>query len=133
MQAFEVLSCLNPPLPDFSRSNWQSTIRHYASAHDEYADLERWHGSEMADITYDDSGGVLTSLLVDKGYLSCEVWAAKRPTYYIEVKSTTGPRENAFFMSKDQYALVGERVVVSFYRLMLAAIGERVFEWRFGI
>lgn len=53
------------------------------------------------DITYKDSEGVLTKLLVDKGYLDASPWLDKRPEYLLEVKSTTGPCEDAFCMSSE--------------------------------
>ncbi|KUL86125.1 hypothetical protein ZTR_07715 [Talaromyces verruculosus] len=101
---FEILSRLTPVLPGFSRDNWQSTIRHYVSIHDEYADLTPWVGRETADITYHDSDGILTNLLVDKGYLAASPWLGRRPRYFLEVKATTGDCDSAFYMSKHQYA-----------------------------
>lgn len=103
---FEVLSRLNPTLPGFSRDNWESTIRKYVRLHGDYADMEPWNGRETADITYTDSGGVFTSLLIDKGYLRSEIWAGRRPKYYLEVKSTTSTWETPFYMSKFQYERV---------------------------
>jgi hypothetical protein len=103
---FEVLSHLNPGLPGFSRQNWQSTIRKYVTAHHEYSDMDPWNGKETTDIIYDDRDGVLTSLFIDKEYLSSEVWAERRPKYFIEVKSTTRSCETPFFMSKNQYQTV---------------------------
>ncbi|KAL4784029.1 hypothetical protein BJX76DRAFT_348158 [Aspergillus varians] len=102
---FETLSHLNPPLPHFSRSNWQSTIRKHVDLHDDYSDLEAWNGHETADITYTDSEHILTSLLIDKGYLD-DTWAGARPQYYLEVKATTSSWETPFYMSKYQYERV---------------------------
>ncbi|KAL3476148.1 hypothetical protein BJX99DRAFT_270598 [Aspergillus californicus] len=99
---FELLSRLNPALPGFSQANWQSTIRKYASIHEDYADLLPWSGRETADIRYTDTEGVFTSLLITKGYLS-ESWAGKTPEYYLEVKSTTSSVDTRFFMSDSQY------------------------------
>ncbi|PYI03189.1 hypothetical protein BO78DRAFT_452009 [Aspergillus sclerotiicarbonarius CBS 121057] len=104
---FEVLSRLSPILPGFSRDNWQSSIREYVRLHDEYADMQPWNGRETADITYSDSEGVLTSILIDKGYLRSDRWSGKTPKYYLEVKSTTSSCETPFYMSKYQYARVG--------------------------
>lgn len=103
---FEVLSRLNPTLPGFSRDNWQSTIRKYVRLHDEYSDMQPWQGRETADFTYTDTAGVFTSLLIEKGYLSPDVWTGKRPQYFIEVKSTTASWDTPFYMSKHQYKRV---------------------------
>ncbi|OCL02139.1 hypothetical protein AOQ84DRAFT_424260 [Glonium stellatum] len=100
---FEVLSHLEPGLPSFSRHNWQSTIRKYVTVHHEYYDMVPWNGREKADITYNDRDGVLTSLPIDKGYLRPDICPGIRPKYFIEVKSTTGPCDTPFFMSKYQY------------------------------
>ncbi|KAG7284334.1 hypothetical protein NEMBOFW57_010706 [Staphylotrichum longicolle] len=100
---FEMLSRLQPRLTGFSQANWESTIRHYASAHPNYANMTRWTGKETADITYHDVDGVFTSLLIDKGYLDAGTWAHARPRYFIEVKTTTGSYRTPFFMSKYQY------------------------------
>ncbi|EPE09773.1 ino80 chromatin remodeling complex protein [Ophiostoma piceae UAMH 11346] len=101
---FELLSRLESPLPGFSRRNWQSTIRDYAQQHATYADMAAWSGRETADITYEDVDGALTALLIEKGYLSSEVWSDARPRYYIEVKTTVNAAvETPFFMSNNQY------------------------------
>ena len=68
--------------------------------------MDAWNGKETTDIVYDDRDGVLTSLFIDKEYLSSEVWAERRPKYFIEVKSTTRSCETPFFMSKNQYQTV---------------------------
>jgi hypothetical protein len=68
--------------------------------------MEPWNGRETSDITYTDSEGILTAHLIEKGYLSQETWADKRPKYFIEVKTTTIHMETQFFMSKSQYQRV---------------------------
>ncbi|KAE8310815.1 hypothetical protein BDV41DRAFT_566266 [Aspergillus transmontanensis] len=73
------------------------------SVHPEYQDLTPWNGAETADIIYHDSNSALTNTLIDAGYLSNAQWQGARPTYYIEVKTTTGELETSFFMSKGQY------------------------------
>ncbi|KAL4899989.1 hypothetical protein BDW74DRAFT_171075 [Aspergillus multicolor] len=100
---FELLSSLNPRLPGFSRDSWQSTIRKYARVHDDYAGMESWNGQETADITYVDTAGVLTTLLIEKGYLAPAAWSGARPYYYLEVKTTTSCMETPFYMSGSQY------------------------------
>ncbi|GKZ34319.1 hypothetical protein AbraIFM66950_004548 [Aspergillus brasiliensis] len=100
---FELLSRIDPPLPAFTRNNWQSTIRKYVTILPEYSDMTAWHGHETADITYDDHDGMLTSLFIDKGYLREEIWRGKTPRFYMEVKSSTADCRTPFFMSKSQY------------------------------
>lgn len=96
-------------LPNFSIDNWQSNIRHYAAAHPDYADIRKWPGTETSDLTYQDIQGELTSLLIDAGQLDGEVWRHRRPFYFLEVKTTTGPCNTPFFISKRQY----ERVCIT--------------------
>ncbi|KAF2667223.1 hypothetical protein BT63DRAFT_481662 [Microthyrium microscopicum] len=98
---YEILSRLE--LPGFSLDNWQSTIRHRVNVHDKYRDLVRWSGRETADIVYRDEANKLTAMLISKGYLSREKWVDRTPTYYLEVKTTTGPLEQPFFCSQNQY------------------------------
>ncbi|KAK5991975.1 Protein NO VEIN [Cladobotryum mycophilum] len=106
---FEVLSHIQPTvtsrleLPNWSRDNWQSTIRKYVTCHPEYTDMKSWDGAEMADIVYHDSTGVLTQLFTQLGYIGQFTLAGPTPTYLIEVKSTTGPHNTPFFVSKSQY------------------------------
>jgi hypothetical protein len=74
--------------------------------------MDPWDGKETADIAYDDHGGILTSLFIDKEYLGSEVWEGRRPKYFIEVKSTTKPCNEPFFISKNQYQMVGQIYVL---------------------
>ncbi|QSS52986.1 hypothetical protein I7I53_00094 [Histoplasma capsulatum var. duboisii H88] len=101
LYVFELLQTLN--LPGFGRHNWKSTIRREVTVHPDYQDLAPWNGSETADLVFDDSSSALTSLLIRAGYLSPDSWRGARPTYYIEVKTTTGDNNTRFFMSKSQY------------------------------
>lgn len=103
MQVFELL--LTERLPNFTRANWQSTIRNHVSVHSDYQDMRPWHGVETADIVYPDTSSSLTSILVETGHLT-EEWAGMHPTYYVEVKTTTGECDAAFFMSRAQYMRV---------------------------
>ncbi|KAL4734480.1 hypothetical protein BDV11DRAFT_174719 [Aspergillus similis] len=98
---FELLLRLS--LPGFTRANWRSTIRKKVSTHPEYRDLVPWNGAETADIVYDDTGSAFTRALVDLGLLRGNAWLDATPTYYIEVKTTTGDWSDAFFMSRGQY------------------------------
>ncbi|KAL2126970.1 hypothetical protein VTI74DRAFT_11543 [Chaetomium olivicolor] len=78
-------------------------MRRYVTIHPDYADMDDWRGRETADITYDDTEGDLTAVLMDRGYLDRDGWQHARPKYYIEVKSTTRPCNAPFYMSKRQY------------------------------
>ncbi|KAG2027473.1 hypothetical protein GB937_001217 [Aspergillus fischeri] len=98
---FELLSSSN--LPGFSRDNWRSTIRKHISVHPDYHDLAPWYGFETADVVYRDTSSTLTTTLIDAGYLPHARWHGSNPTYYIEVKTTRGECDSAFFMSKSQY------------------------------
>ncbi|KAJ5646964.1 hypothetical protein N7490_003336 [Penicillium lividum] len=100
---FELLSRLSPSLTGWGEWNWQSSIRRYVTLHPDYADMAPWYGRETADMTYDDMAGEFTALLIDREYLGAEEWADERPKYFIEVKATTGPLDQPFFMSKHQY------------------------------
>ncbi|ATZ46359.1 hypothetical protein BCIN_01g09700 [Botrytis cinerea B05.10] len=102
---FEILKSLGLPL--FDLGNWRSTIRHRVAAHDDYKDMPRWSGSETSDIVYEDHDKMLTSLLTTNNYFHIEELAGLRfassPTYYIEVKTTPGPLDNAFYCSQGQF------------------------------
>ncbi|PNP45552.1 hypothetical protein TGAMA5MH_02775 [Trichoderma gamsii] len=98
---FELLC--NLELPRWSNENWQSTIRGYARAHPSHRNLASWRGRETADLVYDDTEGQFTNTLIGCGYLNHDEWHNARPKYYIEVKTTTGPRETPFYMSNSQY------------------------------
>lgn len=104
---FELLSHVSTPrnLSDFSRANWQSTIRKFVTAHPDYVDMEPWTGRETSDIVYKDTLGDLTELLIESGYLG-ESLRSQQATYYIEVKTTTLSCETPFYMSKAQYQRV---------------------------
>ncbi|KAF5665414.1 hypothetical protein FCIRC_10567 [Fusarium circinatum] len=104
LYVFELLSCLD--LPNWNRSNWQSTIRSYVTIHPDYTDLQAWRGRETADLVYVDAEGDLTNTLIGCGYLDHDEWHGARPKYYIEVKTTTGPCSTAFYMSGKQYQLM---------------------------
>ncbi|CZR46625.1 uncharacterized protein FPRO_12075 [Fusarium proliferatum ET1] len=100
---FELLSKLD--LPGWGRGNWQSTIRTYANIHPEYTDLTHWSNRETADLVYPDTQGDLTRILADAEILTGD-WSTRRPRYYIEVKTTTGPCGTPFYMSGNQYRLM---------------------------
>ncbi|RDL30730.1 Uncharacterized protein BP5553_10075 [Venustampulla echinocandica] len=103
LYAFEILSRLETSLPGFGRHNWQSTIRRHVTVHENYRDLEPWRGAETADITYDDTKGEFTQLLIANGHLDGSIWAHATPKYFLEVKTTTKECATRFFLSKGQY------------------------------
>lgn len=61
---------------------------------------------ETSDIVYDDTHGVLTSILARKGYLTGGHWRDQRPRYYIEVKTTMDACSTPLFVSENQYERV---------------------------
>ncbi|KAK2934816.1 Histidine kinase/HSP90-like ATPase superfamily [Fusarium oxysporum f. sp. vasinfectum] len=103
LYVFELLRNMDPPLPRFSRDNWQSQMRKFVTIHPDYSDMLPWTAQETADIVYFDRKRVLTNHLVDKGYLDKTAWQNKKPLFLIEVKSTTGHSRTPFYMSKRQY------------------------------
>ncbi|KAF5714682.1 hypothetical protein FMUND_7251 [Fusarium mundagurra] len=98
---FELLRNMDPPLPRFSRDNWQSQMRKFITIHPDYSDMLPWTAQETADIVYYDRKRVLTSHLADKGYLDKTAWQNKKPLFLIEVKSTTGHSRTPFYMIPD--------------------------------
>ncbi|KAH6667494.1 hypothetical protein B0J14DRAFT_567496 [Halenospora varia] len=101
LYAFEVLKRLN--LPGFGLENWQSNIRPRVSVHPSYVGVEAWHSAESADITYDDSSGAFTNLLIGNGYLDSVIWKDQTPKYFFEVKTTTMECGTTIFLGRDQY------------------------------
>ncbi|KAL6399631.1 uncharacterized protein AUP68_17036 [Ilyonectria robusta] len=99
---FELLLGLKPKLPDFSRDNWESVVRHFAAAHPEYEKLTKNYVPEQSDIFYRDSNSVLTAAFIERGYLD-ETWRGSTPDYYIEVKTTMRNLEKSFYMSSYQF------------------------------
>jgi hypothetical protein len=72
-----------------------------------------WPGRrETSDIVFDDTDSILTSLLIETGYLDEEVWTGAEPRYFIEVKTTTGECGDRFFMSNNQYRMVRETILL---------------------
>jgi len=89
-------------LEAFGLDNWQSTIRHYVKLHPKYSSITNWSGQETADITYNDTTGALTRILIRGGHLEQEVWQAAKPKYYFEVKATPKELSDTLFMSESQ-------------------------------
>ncbi|KAH8895463.1 hypothetical protein GQ53DRAFT_855993 [Thozetella sp. PMI_491] len=101
---FLLLKGISPSLPHFDEDNWQSRILKYVKVHPTLGYLPEWNHKETADITYNDSQGVLTNLFIGQGYLDSDAWNGKKPMYFIEVKTTTRSFNTRFFMSRSQYA-----------------------------
>ncbi|KAB8616631.1 hypothetical protein FH972_025966 [Carpinus fangiana] len=102
-QAFETL--LEQNLPDFTRNQWQSTIRHLVNRVEGYRDLAKWGGDDQ-DIVYLDKTGNLGSWLREHNHRSIPNFPRPAPggiRFWIEVKSTIGPCSNPVFMSSAQY------------------------------
>jgi hypothetical protein len=119
MQVFELLSTLRPNLPDFNRTNWQSTLRRLVKTHPDYSTLEPWNGAETSDIFYSDESGVLTTLFIQKGYLD-ETWKGEKPEYFIEIKTTMSDNfKTPFYLSKYQYSRVRSHLPEAFNCCML--------------
>ncbi|KAH7131532.1 hypothetical protein B0J13DRAFT_529518 [Dactylonectria estremocensis] len=105
LYVFELLSKLE--MPGWDRANWQSTIRTYVTIHPDYTTMRPWNRRETADLVYIDTAGHFTDTLIGCGYLDHDQWHGARPKYYIEVKTTTGPCDTPFYMSGNQYQLMG--------------------------
>ena len=75
--------------------------------------MSPWPGREKTDIVYEDESSVLTSLLIQKGYLHPSTWEGRSPTYYIEVKTTPNEMSHPFFCSQQQYDVM-ESMQLSF-------------------
>ncbi len=86
-----------------------------------------WPGRrEISDLLYEDQSGMLTAHLINAGYLDRHVWAGATPRYLIEVKTTTGNYDDRFFMSSNQFRLVGKRFHLSHSRLFLTPTDARI-------
>lgn len=100
-QVFELLSTCE--LPGFDYSVWKSKIRSFVNIHPDHADLTSWTGRETTDLVYPDKQSALTDMLIENEYLEEDVWRNAKPTYYIEVKTTTKNWDEPFYMSDSQY------------------------------
>lgn len=94
--------------------HWTSTLR-------EYAGLPPYHYREATDITFPDSDGHLSRLLLSwspetivPGWLVIAAMPGSmvRPTFWLEVKTTAGVCETPFYVSSAQYRLVSHRFVL---------------------
>jgi hypothetical protein len=84
--------------------------------------MEPWKRAETADITYDDTQGGFTKLLIENGYLDSKVWSnATLSKYFLEFKTTTKDCRTRFYLSKSQYRRVRKSQVWR-YRYLLTDI-----------
>ncbi|KAF2464794.1 uncharacterized protein BDR25DRAFT_380700 [Lindgomyces ingoldianus] len=97
---FELLQSLS--LPGFNLDNWQSGIRGRISVHPSYHGIVRWPDKEITDIIYEDRNSALTTLLIEKGYLTRSKWEGRSPKFCIEVKTTPYEMSYPFFCSQPQ-------------------------------
>lgn len=86
--------------------------------------MEPWEGRETSDITYNDSNGVLTELLIRNHYLDRDRWAGRTPKYFIEVKTTTSSCDAPFYMSNAQYQRVSAGVHTQTSADILTSLGQ---------
>lgn len=89
---------LTKELVNFSFTNWTSELR--GKAHG----LPAYSSSSPSDFVYDDNDGCLTLKLF--GQEKYTEWISKWPTFFLEVKSTSGPGKTPFHMSKAQLDFV---------------------------
>jgi hypothetical protein len=84
--------------PSFAEENWTSNYRSRA-LDSRFSGMEK----DYADFTFrDTSEGKLAEYLCSCGFADAENWKQHRPTYHLEVKTTTGSRDDIFFMSNNQ-------------------------------
>ncbi|EDN02425.1 predicted protein [Histoplasma mississippiense (nom. inval.)] len=87
------------------------------------------NGSETADLVFDDSSSALTSLLIRAGYLPPDSWRGARPTYYIEVKTTTGEITPGSLMRVEVAGEPNDEIYMIFrvYHLDKESIGVQIY------
>jgi hypothetical protein len=137
--AFELLQS-NLSLPGFSYDNWPSTKRDIARHHPKHYHIGTWgNGLETSDLVYDDMEGVLTTLLLQQGYLEPDYQVA-RPRYYIETKATMSSGTAQFHISCNQAAMMrrisrqaasGSRdevyIILRVFRIGTGGMGFQIF------
>ena len=140
-------------LQGFTTDNWQSRIRHYVNLVPQYRQLQAWNAPEVADIMYKDVGGYMRKVLEDFSIDGLPNWwaateaslsANRSIKYRLEVKTTEGPCDHPFYMSRNQFkqmrqcSVAAHRqpaevyVIVRVFNLGREDIGIRLFvdPWR---
>lgn len=79
--------------------------------HPDYRSLERWSYGELADIMYDGNCLRLVQFLINCSatdqYPCFLQYPLSTPVnFHLEVKTTTGPDDTPFFLSRKQYSLM---------------------------
>lgn len=96
-------------------SNTFNPLTHWTSKLRKYAGLPDYPHAEITDLTFPDTSGHLSRLLFSWSrngspprwlQIAADDHVGPRPTYWMEVKTTTGACENPFFVSSHQYELV---------------------------
>ena len=108
---FQAVKQLQLALPDFNpEDHWTSELRSCAKSLPEFNGLTECTGELWADIQYRDATGSLTAWLRSKvsDHTYFGNWDAKveTPEYYIKVKGTRGPQQEAFFLSLTEQCIV---------------------------
>lgn len=113
MLVVKIYSVLSKALPNFGPENWTSQFRGV------YPGLE--HTADgMANFQYSDSDGAMTSWLYDDE--TKEAWNGDWPTYYLDVKSTSGRAGEIFSMSAEEADLVSNYWYIKLATLFLTDI-----------
>ncbi|GAO17571.1 uncharacterized protein UV8b_07173 [Ustilaginoidea virens] len=109
LYVFEYLQSLG--LPNFGPRNWTSSLRMTSPSNPDLDGAGPAHDG-IADIEYPDETGAFTEFLVARGYSRHGIQSGMRPTYYFEVKATTGPNRQApFYMSDNQEAHIRDALI----------------------
>jgi hypothetical protein len=98
----QVFKTFSRDLPGFGPENWTSELRGLVPGFLPY------EAPAIADFTYHDAYGVLTSLWF--GPQTAEAWSGRWPLYHVEVKSTSGAATEAFHLSSRQLDTVSSRL-----------------------
>ena len=72
-------------------------------------DFPPFTGTSVADFTFRDTHGILTAILF--GPAQASSWRAKWPTYFLEVKATSGAQSEPFHISFIQLSTVSPNLV----------------------
>lgn len=103
-----VVELLKQHLPDFQ------DIKHWTSKLKAYAGYEALGEVEITDLTYPDTHGFLSAFIINRAeedklpdWLAATICpGSKYPTYFLEVKTTTGACNTPFIISRNQLKIV---------------------------